>query len=116
MNQVILRDWYCEKCSLQFDKKYVYDLHLTLVHGQEIKVKTESTSEENFEELRQNEKVLSDHITQVADKAFQCDICKSFVDQYLDEPIEEENVSICVDGCIVMFFMVAFQGKVKIKI
>ena len=39
MNQVILRDWYCEKCSLQFDKKYVYDLHLKLVHGQEIKLK-----------------------------------------------------------------------------
>merc|ERR1719491_932688 len=26
-------------CSLQFDKKYVYDLHLTLVHRQGIKVK-----------------------------------------------------------------------------
>ena len=79
MNQVILRDWYCEKCSLQFDKKYVYDLHLKLVHGQEIKVKTEPTSEENFEEPPQNEKVLSDHITPVADKTFQCDICKHFV-------------------------------------
>ena len=25
------QDLYCKKCSLQFDKKYVYDLHLTLV-------------------------------------------------------------------------------------
>ena len=65
MNQVILRDWYCEKCSLQFDKKYVYDLHLTLVHGEENKVKTEpTTSEEKFEELQQRKTVLSDHTSQ----------------------------------------------------
>ena len=65
MNQVILRDWYCEKCSLQFDKQYVYDLHLKLVHGQEIKLKTEpTTNEEKFEELQQRKTVLSDHISQ----------------------------------------------------
>ena len=63
MNQVTLRDWYCEKCSLQFDKQYVYDLHLTLVHVQEIKVKTEqTTSEEKFEEPQQKKTVLSDYI------------------------------------------------------
>ena len=57
MNQVILRDWYCEKCSLQFDKKYVYDLHLTLVHGQGIKVKTEPTvADENCEEFKRHQK------------------------------------------------------------
>ena len=59
------QDLYCKKCSLQFDKKYVYDLHLTLVHGQGIKVKTEPTSEEHFEEIQQNEKALSDHIRRV---------------------------------------------------
>ena len=32
---------YCEKCSLQFDKKYVFDLHLSLVHGENIEVKNE---------------------------------------------------------------------------
>ena len=32
-------DWFCEKCNLQFGKKYVFDLHLSLVHGQKIKVK-----------------------------------------------------------------------------
>ena len=39
MSQIILRDLYCEKCTLQFDKKNVFDLHLDLVHGEEIKVK-----------------------------------------------------------------------------
>ena len=35
------RDFFCDKCSLQFDKMYVFDLHLSLVHGEEIKVKSE---------------------------------------------------------------------------
>ena len=26
-------DMFCNKCTLQFDKKYVFDLHLFLVHG-----------------------------------------------------------------------------------
>ena len=34
-------DWFCHKCTLQFDKKYVFDLHLSLVHGVEMKVKSE---------------------------------------------------------------------------
>ena len=34
-------DWFCDKCTLQFDKKYVFDLHLSLVHGVEMKVKSE---------------------------------------------------------------------------
>ena len=77
MSQVILRDLYCEKCSLQFDKKYVYDLHLTLVHGQEIKVKKEPTTfKENFEDLEQSEK-QSEHITHELDKSLQCDKCNT---------------------------------------
>ena len=40
-------DFFCEKCSLQFGKKYVYDLHLSLVHGEKIEVETEPL---NFEE------------------------------------------------------------------
>ena len=73
------KDLYCEKCSLQFDKKYVYDLHLTLVHEQEIEVKKEPTTcEGNFGELRQNEKVFSDHINHKVDKSLKCDNCNSF--------------------------------------
>ena len=66
MSPVILSDLYCEKCSLQFNKKYVFDLHLSLVHGKEIKVKTEpTTSAENIDEV-------------LSDKLFQCDKCNSF--------------------------------------
>ena len=67
-----LDDLYCEKCSLQFDKKYEYDLHLTLAHEQEIKVKKEpKTCKENFEELQQSEIVFSDHISHDVDKSKQ---------------------------------------------
>jgi hypothetical protein len=59
MSQIILRDLYCEKCSLQFDKKFVFNLHLDLVHGEEIKVKKEPLIQaEKFEELRENEKKI----------------------------------------------------------
>jgi hypothetical protein len=29
---VSLRDFFCDLCSLQFDKQYVYDLHIKLMH------------------------------------------------------------------------------------
>ena len=32
MKTNIIKDLYCELCSLQFDKKYVYDVHMSLVH------------------------------------------------------------------------------------
>ena len=32
MKTNIIEDLFCELCSLQFDKKYVYDVHMTLVH------------------------------------------------------------------------------------
>ena len=33
----VLTDWFCELCTLQFDKKIVFDLHLKLVHDIEEK-------------------------------------------------------------------------------
>ena len=37
---------YCEKCSLQFDKKIVYDIHLSFVHKMNIEVKSEEKTVE----------------------------------------------------------------------
>ena len=63
---------FCEKCKLQFDKKYVFDLHLSLVHGKEIKVKSEpKICEKNSQKCDKNG---SDH---VVDKRVRCDICDS---------------------------------------
>ena len=38
-----LKDWYCEKCSLQFDKKIVFDMHLSIVHKEFNEIKETST-------------------------------------------------------------------------
>ena len=37
------KDWYCEKCSLQFDKKVVFDMHLSIVHKEINEIKETST-------------------------------------------------------------------------
>ena len=48
----INKDFFCENCKLQFGKKYVFDLHLSLVHGKQmIEVKLEPIDcEENVQE------------------------------------------------------------------
>ena len=82
-------DFFCKKCSLQFGKKYVYDLHLSLVHGEKMEVKTEPlNSEENstkikneltnckekFQDSRETvgEKEASYHVVH---KSIKCNIC-----------------------------------------
>ena len=68
-------DLFCNKCSLQFGKKDVFELHLSLVHGEKIKVKIEPViSEENFQEPHNSEQVLSDH---VVDTGLKCNTCYS---------------------------------------
>ena len=37
--EVIWRNWYCQECFLQFDSKSVFDLHLSLVHGEKVEIK-----------------------------------------------------------------------------
>ena len=44
MEAIILRNMFCKECSLQFNKKVVYDLHLTLVHGKMTYIKQEPTN------------------------------------------------------------------------
>ena len=68
--KIILKDLFCTLCSLQFDKKYVFDVHLSIVHGQNIGVKTESEVwEEN--KTKVEEKYCSGN---VVDRKFKCDI------------------------------------------
>ena len=65
-------DLFCNKCTLQFDKKYVFDLHLFLVHGEKMpEVKVEPLiSEDNFQELQSSE---PDHVVNVSLKCKTCD-------------------------------------------
>ena len=57
----MLIDWFCNRCSLQFNKKYVFDLHLSLVHGERIEVKKETPicEDKNISDL---EAMTSSHL------------------------------------------------------
>ena len=68
---------YCEKCSLQFDKKIVYDIHLSFVHKINIEVKSEEKSIEIKEED--------------ASLVLQCDLTKS--KQNIENSIQKGNKS-----------------------
>ena len=51
MEQNILQDLFCFLCSLQFDKKAIYDMHVKIIHGWEIKIKQEP-KDENQQSLK----------------------------------------------------------------
>ena len=64
-------DMYCTKCSLQFDKKIIFDMHLSIVHKEIIDIKKEptcSTLMENSDETRSTS-------VQEKKKPFKCDMC-----------------------------------------
>ena len=73
--EVILKDSFCKKCSLQFDNKHLFRQHLSLVHGKMIKTKNEPDTEENVEESDMKEKESSGN---VIEKRHKCDICDYF--------------------------------------
>ena len=71
------RDIFCERCSLQFGKKYVFDLHLSLVHGEKkIEVKVESPlCEEYLRESQISETEFSYQAFKKKEKLFKCNVC-----------------------------------------
>ena len=44
MDKSLHKDLFCTQCSLQFGKKYVFDLHLSLVHGKVLEIKKEANN------------------------------------------------------------------------
>ena len=65
---------FCNKCTSHFDKKSIFDLHLSLVHGEKSETKCEPiTCEEMFQEPN-CEKVASDL---VVDKCIKCEVCSA---------------------------------------
>ena len=93
--EVLMRDLYCYECSLQFDTKYVFDVHLSVVHGEKLDIKQEPDSQPSViyeakeleikhqgeENTQKNEskrrkvsmKTASGH---KGKEKFKCDICK----------------------------------------
>ena len=64
MERIIKMDLFCEKCSLQFDKKVVFDIHMSFVHNisnnsandkKLTEVKEENGSSQETDIAKQNE-------------------------------------------------------------
>ena len=70
MDAIMLRNMFCTECSLQFNKKIVFDLHLSLVHGKKMNIKQEPNNCEL--PLEGTETINENHN---ADKPFACKIC-----------------------------------------
>ena len=69
-------DSFCDKCSLQFDKKIVYDIHLSVVH----KIKGKSDIEEKTmkiknEKSKSNKNLLTSDSIIEGTKSHKCLIC-----------------------------------------
>ena len=64
-----MNNLFCENCSLQFDKKIVFDLHLSLVHGEKIGVKNEESLVEFVEcgKILASKKALTRHKSKIHD-------------------------------------------------
>ena len=86
-------DSYCKKCSLQFGNMTVYNMHLSIVHKENVEIKQEPNFDTFEKEIEEPEKVpfqcqisekafsekrkLERHISRIHEesKAFHCDIC-----------------------------------------
>ena len=64
-------DMYCTKCSLQFDKKIIFDMHLSIVHKEIIDIKKEPTCST----LMENSDGTRSTSVQEKKKPFKCDMC-----------------------------------------
>ena len=64
-----MKDNFCEECALQFGKKLVFDLHLSLVHGKKTIIKTEP----NINESQESEKLVASRKNKYA----KCETCSS---------------------------------------
>ena len=87
-------DWFCHECTFQFGKKYVFDLHRSLVHGEkmaEVKIEPQ-ISEENFQECQEGEPVFPDHEVETD---FKCNICSSL---FKTKPGLKRHIATLHDG------------------
>ena len=86
-------DSYCTKCSLQFGNMTVYNMHLSILHKENVEIKQEGSCDTLEKKIEEPEKVpfqcqicekafsdkgnLEKHVSTIHEesKAFHCDIC-----------------------------------------
>ena len=76
------KDWYCTQCSLQFDSKCVYDLHIKFVHVLQILTKSIENEPKTNESHQGEDKILpispfheKSPLLLNKNKPFQCEKC-----------------------------------------
>ena len=114
------KDWYCSRCSLQFDKKVIFDMHLSIVHKEIVEIKdkpnldTEKVllmcdiCDSKFEtQITLNKHIDSQH---VENKTFKCEICnrsytkKATLKKHIESVHEEKKpfkCDICDHRCCI---------------
>ena len=65
MEKAKQKDLFCILCKLQFGKKLVFDLHLSLVHGKKVEIKTEAKSNLSESELNEDTTTKKGHGAQL---------------------------------------------------
>ena len=90
MDAIVLRNMFCTECSLQFNKKIVYDLHLSLVHGKKTSIKQEPN---NSEVTSEDNEFFNENV----DEAFVCKIGDP--ELAYQEDLNEGNIAFkCAGG------------------
>ena len=92
-------DSYCAKCLLQFDNMTFYNMHLSIVHKENVEIKQERSYDILEKEIEEPEKVslqcencdksfstrnnLNKQVSSILEekKPFKCDICDKYFSQ-----------------------------------
>ena len=107
---------FCDKCSLQFDKKIVYDIHLSVVH----KIKGISDIEEKTIEIK-NENTKSNKNQSSLDliiegtKSHKCLICDYTTSNkgHLKQHIDSIHKGKKPHACLICDYTTSHKGHLK---
>ena len=104
-----MSDLFCNICALQFGKKYVFDLHLSLVHGEKIEVKKETPicEDKNISE--------KEFLKSAVAKPLKCDECHSVfkTKQNLKRHIQSVHEGKKQHKCSICDYTFSQKGHVK---
>ena len=113
---------FCDKCSLQFDKKIVYDIHLSFVHKISDKVETEEKEIENMKEdavsvfqsdtAKPNQNLVS---IEERNKSLKCSMCEytSKNKEYLNQHIKSVHEEKKPHKCSICDYFTSHEGNLK---
>ena len=102
MASIVNKDFFCERCKLQFDKKIVYDIHLKIIHKEDT-IKSElvdtkndisiETSVDNIDDFSLFEEPINGISKVNEGKDNSVTLPKKWVEQLLQNPTEHLNPS-----------------------